>query len=191
MSATRRHLHPTCSKADNPGPEHPGDTDKADVPSPRQLQFDRATVRGRLTAVRKDRKFARRSPLPAEELLKDPPLNLPRLFFTPCGMRGRVQPHLKNVGNRNSVARYLRPKYCFPIGRFFDIDVRRSTGMIDRETETAEGIERETLQVDVCRRAMNESVSQCIRGSEQSETASRYSLDDTPVWMGRSIIAKS
>ena len=88
-------------------------------------------------------------------------------------MRGRVQPHLKNVGNWNPVARYLRTKHRLPVSRFSDIDIGWSTGIIDRETEAAEGIDREALQVKMCRRAVNESVSQCIRRGEQSETASR------------------
>lgn len=59
--ATRRHLHPKCSRADIPGPEHPDGADRVDVPSPRQLQLDRATVRGPPTAVRRAWKSARHS----------------------------------------------------------------------------------------------------------------------------------
>src|SRR5437868_6445532 len=123
-------------------------------------------VRGQRATVRKARGFALRSYLVSEKLLKDALPDLSRLFFTSCGMRGHIQPHLQNVGNRNSVAYDACAKYRFPVCRSPDIDIRLSARMIYRQAETTESVQRQALEIDMRCHAMNETISQCIGGSE-------------------------
>jgi hypothetical protein len=83
----------------------------------------------------------------SKEWLKNASSNLSRLFFASGWMGRDVEPHLKNIRDRDAAGKYARAEDGFGIRRYSYSHIRGAGGMIDRETETVQRIEIQTFEV--------------------------------------------
>jgi hypothetical protein len=100
--------------------------------------------------------LGRHSSLFPEQRLENPTLNLARLFFASGWMGRDVEPHLKNIRDRDVVRKYARAENRFRVRWYPHGHIGGAGGMIDCETETIQRIERQTFEVYVRRSTANE-----------------------------------
>jgi hypothetical protein len=84
-----------------------------------------------------------------EQRLENATLNLTRLFFASGRMGRDVEPHLKNIRNRDVVSKYTRAENGFRLRWYSHRHIRRAGGPVGREAETVQSIERQTFEVYV------------------------------------------
>src|SRR5258708_2361410 len=92
-----------------------------------------------------------------EQRLEKPAFNLPRLFFASGWMGRGVEPHLKNIRDRDIVTKYARAENGFRVRWYSHGHIWGADGMIECKTEAIQRIERQAFEVYVRRGTTHKS----------------------------------
>ncbi len=91
-------------------------------------------------------------------------------------MSRHIEPDLQDVGYGQTVANHRRPEYCFFTGGNANVHVGLPISIVDRETEPADNVEIQTLQVYVWRDAVNKAETEPAGRCKKPNRAARLRL---------------